>query len=359
MKVLFLVQTSEIGPASRYRVYQYLDYLKTKDIKATVSPAISAKHFFRIYGATNPWRKILYFIFVIIVRLKDIFRVKQYDVVFIQREILPQLFPVFEKIISILNKNIIFDFDDAIFLVPPQRHNFIYKFRCTNNIKEIIKMSKYVIAGNEYLKSYALEFNRQVSVIPTAIDTNKFCLKSKRFHRPDKITIGWIGTMHTLFYLENIKEVFKHLAASFNICLSCVGVENFTIEGVEVINKPWSIVREIADLQEFDIGVAPLLDDRWGKGKCGLKALQYMSCGIPVICSNAGVFKEIIQDGENGFLAENNQEWIDKLGRLIKDEDLRKRMSVIGRKTVEGKYSLTVNAPLLGAVLQKISLGDN
>lgn len=347
MKVLFLTQSTLIGPASRYRVYQYIDYLEKNNISCTVSSALPKSCYRFFYQSNAIWKKALLLPLIFLRRLRDLWRVKNYDIVFIQREILPQCFPLFETIISKLNKNIIFDFDDAIFLVPPQRNKRFYTFRDKIAIERIIKLSAKIIAGNDYLKQYALQFNQQVSVIPTVVDTDKWMkadeLVDNKNINNKKIVIGWIGTRHNLFYLEKLKNVFARLSSEYDICLHVISDADCIINNVEVVNIVWAEDTEVQEVRKFDIGIAPLFDDDWAKGKCGLKALQYMSCSVPTVCSAVGVYNQIIQDRYNGFLAKDETEWIEKLSLLIADQNLRKNLGQIGRKTIEDKYSLEIN----------------
>ncbi|MBT9147281.1 glycosyltransferase [candidate division NPL-UPA2 bacterium Unc8] len=354
MKVLFLSQTSELGPSSRYRVYQYLDYLRREGIDCDVHPAIPSKHYQKVYFTDNPLKKIPYFSLVFLKRLASLRFIKNYDIIFLQKEILPQFYPVLEKAISRLNNRIIFDFDDSIFMAPPQRDSLLYRLRYKNSIPEILKASSYVITGNDYLRNYALRFNRNVAVIPTSIDTDKYTAKRKASKKKDKIIIGWMGSRSTAFYLEQLKGVFKALSQKYRIGLHIIGADEYRIKGVDITNKRWSLEKEVADLRELDIGVAPLIDDGWGRGKCGLKVLQYMGIGIPCVSSNVGVNAEIIVDGVNGFLAGTESEWIEKLSLLIEDKTLRRRLGAAGRRTVEKDFSLKENAPKLKSILEEV-----
>lgn len=354
MKVLFLTQTTQIGPASRYRVYQYIDYLENNNIKCVISSGLPESCYKFFYHSLNPFKKILLLPIIFIRRFRDLLRVKNYDIIFIQREILPQCFPMFEIIISKLNKNIIFDFDDAIFLIPPQRKSFLYRFAYKQAIKQIIRLSAQIITGNDYLKKYAMQFNRQVEVIPTSVDMQKWSDKNKCFKDNKKIVIGWIGTRHNIFYLETLKDAFKKLSLKYDICLHVVGNSNLQIDGVEVVNIKWDINTEVEQVKKFDIGIAPSLDDDWAKGKCGLKALQYMACSVATVCSRVGVYKQIIDDGQNGYLACNDDDWIRKLSLLITDSTLRDNLGKAGRKTVESKYSVNVNKSKLKLLIEKL-----
>jgi len=353
MRVLFLTQTSEFGPSSRYRVYQYLDFLKREGVRCKVIPAISSNHYTKVYYTTRLINKLPYFGLVLLKRLIELTRIGRSDIVFLQKEILPQAYPLIEELIKKLNRKLVFDFDDAIFLLPPKTRSLLYNFRYKNAIPRILMMSDCVIAGNGYLKEYALRFNRNVEVIPTSIDTEKYFVKKKE--KKDKINIGWIGSKTAIFYLNRLRNMFRILANRYNVCLSAIGADEYRVNGVETVARPWRLEREISDLQDFDIGVAPLVNDEWALGKCGSKLLQYMGVGIPVVASRVGINREIIQDGVNGFLADSEEEWIEKLSQLIKDESLRERLGSMGRKTVEERYSVKVNGPKLLEILANVN----
>jgi len=353
MRVIFLTQTSELGPSSRHRVYQYLDFLKREGVNFRVSPAISSNHFTRVYNTHRPINKLPYFGLVVLKRLIDLTMIGAGDIVFLQKEVLPHAYPLIEGLIKKLNRKLVFDFDDAIFLLPPGRRSPLYDFRYRDSIPRILAMSDYVIAGNEYLKQYALRFNGNVEVIPTSIDTEIYCVKRKNSR--DKINIGWIGSQSTVFYLDQLRNVFTALAKRYNICLTVIGTGDYRVDGVETVALPWRREREISDLQCFDIGVAPLVNDDWALGKCGCKVIQYMGVGIPAVASPVGINGEIIDDGVNGFLADSDAEWIDKLSQLIENEVLRERFGFMGRKTIEERYSVKINAPKLLEILHRVN----
>jgi len=353
MRVIFLTQTSELGPSSRYRVYQYLNFLKREGIHCKVSPAISSEHFAEAYFARTLINKLPYFGLAVLKRLVNLPTVKESDIVFLQKEVLPQAYPFIEELIKKLNRKLVFDFDDAIFLVPPQRRSLLHKFRHKNSIPRILTISDYVIAGNEYLKRYASKFNRNVAVVPTSIDTETYLVKKKE--KKEKINIGWIGSRTTMFYLDCLGNVLRTLAKRYNISLTIIGTGNYRFDGVETIIRPWRLQTEVSDLQSLDIGVAPLVNDEWALGKCGCKIIQYMGVGIPAVASPVGINREIINDGVNGFLADSEEQWIEKLSRLIENKALRERLGSIGRKTVEERYSVKVNGPKLLEILNRVN----
>lgn len=354
MKVLFLTQTPQIGAAARYRAYQFIDYLKSKDIVCTVSPGISQWAVRNLVRRGNVWDRIRAYSQPFICRTLDLLRIKRYDVVFLQRDILIHFPPLFEWLISQLNKNLIFDFDDALYAqTAKNKYSLFYCLRGKNKIPTILKMAKYVIAGNNQLKEYALRYNKRVEVIPTSIDTDR-CHPKVSYLLSGSPVIGWMGRPGSLYYLQQIKGVFPKLSQRYDFSLKVVGARDIAIEEVKVISKDWKLEEEIDDLQSFDIGIMPLTEDKWSQGKSAAKLLQYMAMGIPVICSAVGTNSDIVKDGKNGFLARTEGEWIEKLSLLIENQALREKLGRSGRVDVEKYYSVKANAPKLLNVLKAV-----
>lgn len=349
MKVLYLTKYSKWGPSSRYRVYQYLDYFKKEGIKYTICPLFKGRYFkilFCLSGIRRLTQKIIYSSLRLGKRIIDLRYVIGHDLIVVEREIYPYLPPILEYFVKFLNKNLIVEFDDAIFLT--LGHGY--------KLPRIIRLAKHVIVGNDYLKKYTLRYNKNVTIIPTAIDTEKYHIKERR--RGKEVIIGWIGLPYNLSYLIWLERVFKILSKRYQIVLKVISARELKMEGVKVINRRWNLETEIDELQSLDIGIMPLPDSEWTRGKCGLKILQYMGVGIPVVASPVGVNSAIIQDGVNGFLASSEKEWIEKLSLLIEDEELCKKLGKRGREKVEKYYSLKVIAPRLKTILEKVYSGD-
>jgi glycosyltransferase involved in cell wall biosynthesis len=207
-------------------------------------------------------------------------------------------------------------------------------------------MSSQVVAGNEYLADYARRYNDRVCVIPTCIDTTKFVPRTRPDSDRSRIPlVGWIGSHTTAKYLEDLLPVLARAAKSHPFRLYVVGSATpIRAAGLEVLQAPWALAREVEDFQRCDVGAYPLRDDDWCRGKCGFKAIQFMACGVPVVASAVGVNREIIRDGENGFLAATQEEWVEKLCRVLTDRNLRERLGSAGRQTIEEKYSLALHA---------------
>jgi len=345
MRVLFWVPYPTEGASNRYRIEQYLPYLKKGGINYFLHPFWSSSAFKILYKTGRHFTKFYYFILGTVYRIFDLVRIFRYDIVFIHREAYPIGGAFFETILSIFKKPFIFDFDDAIFLpASSPSNNFIERFKKPDKLATIITKSKYVIAGNPYLADFALQYNPRVCVIPTPIDTVNYYPNDKK--HSDEVVIGWMGSTTTSHFLNMMRDTFIILSKRFpHIKIKVVG-SNFSIKGLSnIISKPWSLKEEIEDLRTFDIGIMPMPDNVWTNGKCGFKAILYMSMGIVCVCSRVGVNKEIITDGVNGFLADKEDEWIKKLSFLIEDPELRQRIAIAGRRTIEDKYSINVNAP--------------
>jgi glycosyltransferase involved in cell wall biosynthesis len=204
-----------------------------------------------------------------------------------------------------------------------------------------------VIAGNENLKAYASLYNRNVTVIPTPVDTSIFA-PSAGGARPDdgKVVIGWMGSNTTAPYLKMVGDALAAVARRYpQVEIRAIGGSYVPEVSPSLTIRRWNLQTELEDLHGFDIGIMPMPDTEWTRGKCGFKALLYMSCAVPPVCSPVGLTTEIVQDGVNGLLATTTEEWVDKLSMLVEDPPLRRRMGDAGRQTVEEKYSLTAHAP--------------
>ena len=354
MRILFWVPYPHEGASNRFRIEQYLPYLKREDIEFTLHPFWNSAAFKVLYERGNYFKKIFFFLLGLGSRFLDIFQMHKYDIVFIHREAFPLGNCFFESVPGFFKKPIIFDFDDAIFLpFSSPQNNFIEKFKKPEKVATILKLSDRVIAGNDYLAEFALRYNRNVSVISTPVESDKFYPIAG--DAQERVVIGWIGSVTTSDFLNGMKGVFIALSKKYsNVEFKIVG-GNLSIGNLpNITSKPWVLEQEVGNLRSFDIGIMPMPDNEWTRGKCGFKAILYMSMGIPSVCSPVGMNREIITDGVNGFLAAGEGQWIEKLSSLIEDPGLRRKMGLAARKTVEEKYSVKVNAPKFLKVIKEV-----
>jgi glycosyltransferase involved in cell wall biosynthesis len=347
LKLLYLSKTSFIGPSSRYRIYQYIPYLREAGIEVTVAPLFKAGWFRILNMRGSPLRtaaKALYAAMRFSVRVWDLLKVGRYDLYCFEHQAFPYFPALLEKIAKRINPNMILEFDDAIFLTPLHGRK----------IPKLVAMSQHVIVGNSYLKDYAMKFNPLVSVIPTVVDTEKY--RAKQDYRPqEQVQIGWVGLAYNLFCLKQLERTFQKLKLEVgDFIFTVICSQGLIMKGVETVFKPWSYNNEVEAIQCLDIGIMPLPDDEWARGKCGLKILQYMACGVPVVASPIGVNQDIIKDGENGFLAATDNEWFEKLVLLKSNEELRRKLGQKGRETVEQHYSLKLWGPKVASLYKNL-----
>ncbi|PIP55052.1 MAG: glycosyl transferase family 1 [Bacteroidetes bacterium CG23_combo_of_CG06-09_8_20_14_all_32_9] len=330
------------SPGQRFRCEQYLPALREKGFDITYSNIISEKDDKIFYTKGNYYQKTWILFKSFFKRLDDVRKSKNYDIIFIYREVFMLGITLFERMLRAKNSIIIFDFDDAIWLNDTSEGNANLNWlKKPSKTASIIKIADLVLAGNAYLSQYAKRFNPRTEIMPTTIDTD-YHKRIYEFQKKTSICIGWTGTSTTLKHFETIIPALKKIKTTFNKKIYFKVIVNFPyhLPELDIEATQWSLEKEIQDLSEIDIGIMPLPDDEWSKGKCGFKGLQYMSLEIATIMSPIGVNTEIIKDGENGFLASTEEEWVEKLSLLIEDESLRLTLGKKGRQTVEERYSV-------------------
>jgi glycosyltransferase involved in cell wall biosynthesis len=327
MKVLFLIQGHEVA-ASRYRVLQYLPYLKSEGVDATVS----------LYPRSLKGN-IQFF--------NDL---PQYDIVFLQRKRFnqPRL-----RWLRKRAKRIIYDFDDSVMYRNSKAKDPVSQTRQKRFI-QMVKASDFVIAGNKFLRDQVVPIHPDVEVIPTSIDQERY--RAKNYAVPkERVTIGWIGDHGSIHYLEKMRPTLDRIGERYAHCeLKIVCDIFFDCQKIPVIKKQWRLDEEVEDLQSFDVGLMPLAGDPWSWGKCGLKIVQYQGVGLPVVCTPVGVNRDLVEDGVTGFWAKTSVEWEEKISILIQDVELREKLGEEGRKRVLKEYTVQSSAPRLLAVLNRV-----
>lgn len=358
MKVLFLPTASMNDPPSRYRIYQYLSYLQAQGITTGCMAGVSDYIYARFAPSKGILAKAVFFGLGALSRIMACFIIWRYNVVFIQRLILPHVYPFPEMLVclvaGLLGKRVIFDFDDAIFANSLHRKKTLAeKFTDNNRVPRVITRCHAVIAGNAYLAAYARSYHSKVIIIPTSVDLARYPLKQIFTKgRGEPYVIGWIGMPGALPYLNFLQPVFKEIAQSFDILIRIIGGQNFECPGVKVEHLPWSLDKEVEQILTFDIGVMPLTEHEEARGKCGLKLLQYMAAGVAAVASPVSANNDIIKDGANGYLALSLDEWSYKICSLLRSEHLRREMGRFGRESVEQRFSIQSSLPMLIRVIR-------
>lgn len=348
MKILFLTKYMQQGASSRYRTYQYLGFLKAHGVDARVSPLFPGSYLdSRYHGRRLP---VAHLAWAVAKRTARLLSASQYDVVVVEKELLPYFPALPERLLHLLNDRLVFDYDDAVF--SNYEHNWLLK----RKIPLVMRLGRAITVGNAYLADYASRWNTNVRVVPTAVPLGKYEQKESYALSKPRIVIGWIGTPITASYLSVVREALAELSRVHPIVLRCVGASScFALSGVDVENIPWSERDEAAQIATFDLGIMPLRDDPFSRGKCGLKLLQYMAAGIPAIGSPVGANLQILRDGVNGFLVQDPGDWVKAIELLLGDAGLREAIGREGWRTVSENYSVAVVAPRLLAILAEVA----
>ena len=330
------------APGQRFRFEQYIGHLERNGFNCELSHLVTEGDDAVLYKRGHYLEKARFVRRSHQVRRADLERLHQFDIVFVFREALMTRSITYEKAFRKGGAKIIFDFDDSIWLPNVSAANRRWAWmKDPHKTSRIIALADRVFAGNEHLAEYARAYNSRVSVIPTTIDTEEY-KPLPRTDRSGPVVIGWSGSITTIAHFQHALPPLRTIKERFGdrVAFRVIGDEQFVEPSLDIQGLPWRKDTELADLGAIDIGIMPLPDDPWARGKCGLKGLQYMGLGIPAIMSPVGVNTEIIQDGVNGFLAGNDKEWVDRITRLVEDAELRERMGVEARRTVEDRYSV-------------------
>jgi glycosyltransferase involved in cell wall biosynthesis len=355
MRVLFLTKYPEEGASSRYRVYQYLPYLREHGIKCDVFPFMSPAMYQEMFSPGHQIKKLRYYLQAVLKRLSILFHAKKYDLIFMQKECLPFGTPLMERLFKQWKIPTIFDYDDALFLFKSNKYNkFAKLFKRPNRIFKIFKSVDCVLAGNNYLREQAAKYCQDARTFYVAEDLARFTPRSQANN--DIITIGWFGSNTTEKYLSLVRGALREICQQYpEVRLKIVGGGEFQDEQIPIEHVSWSLEGEVAALHSFDIGIMPLPLEEWSKGKCGGKARTYMAVGLPAVCTGIGYNLELIEHGKTGFLVQSHQDWVNTLSMLIQEPSLRQQVGRMARASVEKHFSLNILAPELRKILLEIA----
>ena len=344
------------NPSQRYRIEQWEPLLRERGVEITYQPFEDAELNAVLYRAGDTVRKVKLVGRALGRRWRGLQAVRDFDAVYILRETALLGPPWFERWIHRTGVPFVFDFDDAVFVpyVSPS-NGYLSYLKFPGKTRTICRLAAHVMAGNEYLADYARAVNNRVTVIPTTVDTSKYTVARPTAAADGPPVIGWTGSYSTAQHLRTLEGALRRLAARERFRLRVIGAPGFEMAGVDVEVVPWRSETEVADLRPIDIGVMPLPDDPWSRGKCGMKALQYMGLAIPTVCSPVGVNSDIIRDGENGLLAATEDDWVEKLTLLLRSAELRERLGAAGRVTVETTFSAAVQAPRVLQIFESVA----
>ncbi len=326
---------------------QYLPRLRDRGLQCDLSPLFSDEYVRGLYDGRPRWRSVVSGYFA---RLRTLLRTRGYDLLWIEKELFPFIPAWAEEILAALDTPFVVDYDDALFHLYDQHPSRFVRVVLGKKIDAVMKRARLVTAGNRYLADRAkLAGAEWVEIIPSVVDCDRYTLKKKE---NDRVTIGWIGSPSTSHYLQPLSDVLGEIQRSHGVRIRLIGSGPIRLRGADVEISRWTEAEEPGLLSSLDIGMMPLVDSPWERGKCGYKLIQYMACGLPVVASPIGVNEELVDSGSNGFLAASREEWKNALIALIEQPQLRKEMGLRGRIKVKKSYTVDVQGPRLASLLQ-------
>ncbi len=352
MEILLLSRYDNLGASSRYRSYQYIPYLRKEGIEITAAPLFDNDYIKDLYAGRK--KNLLKIFKAYAKRIINLHYANNFDLIWIEKEALPWFPAWIEHNLGLTKATYIVDYDDAIYHRYDQHHFKLIRWFLGQKIDRIMQYATFVLVGNEYLLGRAKKAGaKRVGVLPTVIDLRKYPITF--FNNNDIFTIGWIGSPITSHYLKLVIPALEEICKNNTARLVLIGAKRDDLPtNIPVKYVSWSEETETKEIQKFDVGIMPLPDNAWERGKCGFKLIQYMACGKPVIGSPVGVNRKIIKHGINGYQAKNIDEWIWAINKLKDDPKLRQKMGKVGRKIVERNYCLQVTAPKLLKILKNL-----
>jgi len=359
VKVLALSSYPIEAAATRYRLAQFVAPLAARGITMEVRPFLDSSLFASLYRREEMWRTAVKLLDAGWRRFGEVWRARDFDVLLVQREAMLFGPPVIEWLsMRYGDCPLVLDLDDATYLsyVSPVYGRLGSRLKWFGKTDDLIRWAKIVTCGNRNIAEYVESKGVRSVVIPTVVDMEKFrpAVESKRneIHEP---VLGWIGTYSTFEYLESIFPALQQLARSHSFRLKVIGAgrENVRLPGVAIENSAWSMEREIADFQSFDVGLYPLVESPWAAGKSGFKAIQYMAVGIPYVVTPVGACADIGVANETHLCATTQKEWCDALAQLLSNAELRASMGEAGRRYALQHYTVAAQADKLAAALRE------
>lgn len=343
MKILYFTKYARNAGSSRLRSFQYIPYLEEAGFKVEVSSLFSEKYLENLYSGKSTFKESLK---GYIQRFLTLFSVGKYDVLIIEKELFPYLPACFEWFLKWIGVKYIVDYDDAIFHNYDQSSNPTIRNFLSRKIATVMKNASVVVAGNAYLAGYAKNAGaKNIEIIPTVIDLERYPQK-EYLEEPENFIVGWVGTKSTFEkHFLPCKVWIKELEHSHpEIIFHVVGISGENRLGENVKFIPWSEETEVSEIQKMDVGIMPLQNSLWEKGKCAYKLIQYAACGVPGIASDVGMNKEVTIPDETGFMVYSDEEWKQKIIELKNNKEARIRLGENARKLVEEKYCIQVTA---------------
>ena len=353
MNVLLLSRYGRQGASTRLRALQYLPHLAACGIDVHWAPLLDDAYLETLYGAgERPWPRVAR---AYLARLGQLLAMRRFDLLWIEKELFPMLPASAERLLAAAGVPYVVDYDDALFHNYDQHPRALVRRLLGRKIDRVMAGARLVITGNDYLADRARQAGaRRVALLPTVVDLARYPAEAvaDKPSGPSPFTIGWIGSPQTAAYLAAVAPALGELLAQPDTRLVLVGAGRGAPRNLPAEIRPWTEASEVADIASFDVGIMPLPDAPWERGKCGYKLIQYMACAKPVVASPVGVNRQLVEPGVNGYLATTPADWTRALNQLREDAALRARLGAAGRTRVAADYDLQVTAPQLANLLR-------
>lgn len=350
IKVLGLALYGPLAASTRYRLGQYVPGLASQGINLKICHLLGDDYLRRRFAGGAP--SITAMLHASLSRFADLWSQHEYDAVMLHCELFPLLPGWLER--ALIRQPYVYDFDDAFYLKYRSKRFAVSSPLLGGKFDAVMAGAAAVTAGNQVLGQYAKQYNANTHYLPTVVDTGRYLPRLDS--RSDIFTVGWIGSPTTAPYLAELVEPLSALGHEGAVRLIVIGGKAPAIPNVTVVEIDWQEHTEVDLINSFDVGVMPLSNDDWARGKCAFKLIQYMACAVPVVASPVGANVDVVND-ECGFLAASHQDWVDAFRTLRDQPGKRTDMGQAGRERVMQHYSLHRNLPVLASVIRKVAGG--
>ncbi len=351
INALFLTKYDRKGASSRYRSLQYFSHFEREGIRCTYEPLFPDAYLETLYEEGR--KPISSVVRSYVRRLWTLLKIRKYEIIIIEKEILPYTPALFERVLGRINTPYIVDYDDAIFHNYDLSDNPVIRNTLSQKIDVVMQKADAVVAGNEYLASRAQNAGaKRIEIVPTVINLDLYP------HVPPEgdgsFTIGWIGSPDTVRYIDLVVDPLERVCEETGATVTLIGSGPVEYDDLPLTVIEWSEETEVDSLTSIDVGIMPLLDGRWQRGKCGFKLIQYMACGKPVVASPVGANTSIVEEGVQGYFASANDEWVTQLKRIEQDRDHARQLGTNGRQRVKDNYCLSATVPYWCGLVKSI-----
>lgn len=344
-----------VAPSQRLKFEQYYGWFEQHGYQLTIKPFIDESFWPIVYKSGNTVTKIVKSICGYAKRLALLFSIRKYDLVYVHLWVTPFGPPFFERLYSVLAKKMIYDIDDLVYLKYEKVPWYIRTFKGLKKPIVLMQKADHVITCTPHLDTFVRQHNQHTTDISSTINTTLYRPKTEYGFRESKPILGWSGSHSTVWHMQTIFPALKALKKRIDFTLVVMGTDKLEEEGLDIEAIPWKEEYEVAVISRFDVGIYPLPDREFVLGKSSLKALQYMSIGIPTVATAVGTNFRVIEEGQSGFLVKTEEEWVTALERLLQDQQLRANIGAKAAERVEKYFSVNANQNVYLNILNEVT----